>query len=96
MAYSDDAFQKLVSALDEGLGKIGVTDNKKYLSESIYWGNITICRFTQNPSAQFIGEVNKMRNLRIGKFKVEKVNLITCNAVCSPKSRKIVAEYELK
>lgn len=96
MAYSDDTLQKLISSLDEGLQKIGESDNKKYLSDYIFWGNITICRFTQNPSAQFIEEVKKVRNLKIGKFKVEKISLIACNAVCHPESRKIISEYELK
>ncbi len=96
MAYSDDTLQKLILALDNGLQEIGVPDNKKYLSDSIFWGNITICRFTQNPGTQFINGVKKMRNLKIGKFKAEKVNLITCNAVCYPESRKIIGEYELR
>ncbi len=96
MAYSDEMLQKLILALDKGLKEIGVPDDKKYLSDSVFWGNITVCRFVKNPGNQFIAEVNKMRNLKIGKFKVEKVDLITCNAVCHPKSRKIMGEYELK
>ncbi|MFA4830835.1 MAG: hypothetical protein WC862_01015 [Patescibacteria group bacterium] len=95
MAYSNDTLKKLVSALNKGLQQIGVPDNKKYLSGSVFWGNITICRFTRNPSTQFIEEVKKMRNLKIGNFKAEKINLITCNAVCYPESRKIIREYEL-
>jgi len=96
MAYSNARLQKLVSALDKGLQKIGIPDNKKYLSDSVYWGNITICRFTQKPSPRFIEKVKTMRNLEIGKFKIKKINLITCNAVCHPQSRKIINEYELK
>jgi 2'-5' RNA ligase len=96
MAYSNDTLQKLILALDKSLQEIGVPDNKKYLSDSIFWGNTTICRFIQNPGTQFINEVKKMRNLKIGKFKVEKVSLITCNAVCYPESRKIIGEYELR
>ncbi|MDD5291281.1 MAG: hypothetical protein PHZ04_04190 [Patescibacteria group bacterium] len=96
MAYSNDTLQKLVLALDKGLREIGVPDNKKYFSDSVFWGNITVCRFTENPSPQFIDAAKKIRNLKIGEFKVEKVNLITCNAVCYPKSRKIIGEYELR
>ncbi len=95
MAYSDETFQKINLALDEGLKEIGVQDNKKYLSDSVFWGNITVCRFTRKPGIEFINEVKKMRNLKIGKFKVEKVDLIMCNAVCYPESRKIIGEYEL-
>jgi len=49
----------------------------------------------ESPKNKSIIEVRKMRNLKIGKFKVEKINLITSNAVCHPASRKIIAEYEL-
>lgn len=96
MAYSDETLQKLILTLDKGLKEIGVPDNKKYLSDSVFWGNITICRFVENPGDQFIAEVKKMRNAKIGKFKVEKINLVTCNAICHPKSRKIINQYELK
>lgn len=96
MAYSDETLKKLILALDKGLKEIGVPDNKKYLSDSVFWGNITICRFVKNPGDQFIAEVKKMRNSKIGRFKVEKINLITCNAVCYSESRKIIGEYELR
>ncbi|MDA2922756.1 hypothetical protein MYX07_05845 [Patescibacteria group bacterium AH-259-L07] len=96
MAYSNDTFQRLVLELDKGLNEIGVPDNKRYLSNSVFWGNITVCRFVKNPGEQFVAAVNKMRNLKIGKFRVENVNLITCNAVCYSKSREIIAKYKLK
>ncbi len=95
MAYAHDTLQKLVRALDKGLRAIGVPDNKKYLSDSIFWGNITICRFVKNPDDRFIREVKKMRNDTMGKFNAETVRLITCNAVCAPASREIIAEYQL-
>ncbi len=96
MAYSNDIFGKLVSSLDEGLKKNGVPDNKKYLSDHVFFGNITICRFVKKPSVQFINKAKKDRNLKIGNFKVKKISLITCNAVCHKKTRKIIAEYKLK
>ena len=96
MAYSDDSLQKLVLALDQGLKEIGLPDDKKYFSDSVFWGNITLCRFTKTPSEKFLEEVKKMRDLKIGKFRVEKVNLITGNAVCYTSSKKVHGEYELK
>jgi len=95
MAYSSDLHQKLVLALDKGLKEIGVPDDKKYFSDSIFWGNITICRFTKKPSNKFIETVKKLRNFKIGKFKIEKISLITSNVVIDPKSKNIIAEYKL-
>lgn len=96
MAYSSEALQKLVLCLDDGLKEIGIPDNKTYLSDCVYWGNITVCRFTQKPSVEFIQEMKKMRNMKIGKFVVEKINLLTCNAVCHPESKNVIHEYALK
>ncbi|OGH68995.1 MAG: hypothetical protein A3I29_01010 [Candidatus Magasanikbacteria bacterium RIFCSPLOWO2_02_FULL_44_11] len=93
MAYSKDTLKDLVLSLDKGLKEIGVPDNKKYLSDSVFWGNITVCRFTQKPSQEFIHMAKQLRNLKIGKFNINKISLITCNAVC--RSRQIIAEYSL-
>ncbi|MFA7245287.1 MAG: hypothetical protein WC070_03875 [Candidatus Magasanikbacteria bacterium] len=96
MAYSNDTLQKLVFSLDKGLKEIGIPDNKKYLSDSIFWGNITICRFTKQPSKEFIEEIKKFRNIKIGKLKVKEINLVTCNAACYPNSIEIINSYKLK
>ncbi|MBU0707305.1 hypothetical protein KKG41_02960 [Patescibacteria group bacterium] len=96
MAYSNDDLQKLVLALDKGLNEIDLPDDKTLLSDSIFWGNITVCRFTEKPNENFVSKVKKMRNMKIGKLKVEKISLVTCNAVCHPGSRKVISEYELK
>lgn len=95
MAYSDKILGDLVLALDSGLKKIGVPDDKKYLSDSIFWGNITFCRFTHKPSEKFIEKVKEVRNYKIGKMKIEKLSLITCNGACHPSSKKIIKEFNL-
>ena len=95
MAYASVELQKLVLALDKALRGIGVPDNKKYLSDNIFWGNITICRFTKEPSEKLVNTIKSMRTTRIGSFNVEEVDLITCNSVCNPATRKILGKYEL-
>lgn len=96
MAYSGDAFHELVVELDNGLKKIGLPDNKKYFSNSVTWGNITVCRFTKKPGVKFLNAVKEMRDLQIGKFKVEEIKLIICNAACHPGSLQVIGEYDLK
>lgn len=96
IAYSSDVLQKLVFALNDGLKQIGVPDNKKYLSSTVYWGNITLCRFTSEPGKKFTDQVEEMREFKIGQLNVKNIKLITCNAVCHPKTRKIIGEYQLK
>ena len=93
---SEHHFFEQALALDKGLKNIGVPDNKKYISDTIFWGNITICRFTKDPSKELIKTIKKLRNIKIGKFKVSEVDLITCNSVCYPKSRKVIGKYRLR
>lgn len=81
--------------MDKGLNKIGIPDDKKYISSSIFWGNISLCRFTHEPNKTFVAAVKKMRNIKIGVMNVKNINLITCNAVCHPKTQHIVATYAL-
>jgi len=95
MGYSDDALQKLVVRLDEELKKAGVPDNKQYLSDSVFWGNVTVCRFVERPGEKFMAALKKMRNLKIGTLTVNRIDLITCNVGCSPNSKTLLAEYRL-
>lgn len=96
LAYSQNILHELVPALNKGLKRIGLPDNKKYLSDRVFWGNVTVCRLTHEPSDKFKLAVQKLRSLKIGQLKVEKIVLITCNAVCHPKSRQIIGEYALR
>jgi hypothetical protein len=96
MGYSDQTLQKLVLALDEGLKSIGVPDDKKYFSDSIFWSNVTFCRFVERPGERFLAALRQMRNIVIGTSRVEKIHLITCNFTCSSNSKKIIGEYSLR
>lgn len=96
MGYCRDIIKKLVSELDSGLEKIGVPDNKKYLSSKILFGNITLCRFIHKPSVSFIKKVKELKNIKIGELKITEAKLITCNVVCHPKTRNIIASYKFK
>lgn len=95
MGYCDSTQQKLVKKLDAGLKQIGVPDDKKYFSDEIFFGNITLCRFTHQPSEAFVKKVKELENIKVGKLVIDKINLIICNVVCHPKTRRIVGTYKL-
>jgi len=95
IGYCDETLKKLVKALDTGLKQIGVPDDKKYFSNSVFFGNITVCRFTHQPSKSFIKKVKELENILIGELEINKINLITCNVVCIPKTRKVIGTYHL-
>lgn len=96
MGYSDDILYELVSSLDNKLTEAGVPDNKEYASDKVFFGNITICRFTSEPSKEFLSKVEELKELSIGKLKVDEVSLIKCNAVCSPINKEVVQTFKLQ
>jgi 2'-5' RNA ligase len=96
IAYSDLKLRDLVRALDAGLNKIGVPDNKQYVSDGVYFGNVTLCRYTRQPSRKFSDALEQMTHVYKGVLKVEVIHLITCNSVCAPESSRILHSYRLR
>jgi len=96
VGYSDKILYDLVHGLDQKLKMVGVPDNKKYISDSVFFGSLTVCRFTSKPSERFLQKVKELQNLLVGDVYVKKISLITCNSVCSQKSIKIIETYNLK
>ncbi len=96
IAYSDVGLRDLVRALDARLNEIGVPDNKQYVLDDVYFGNITLCRYTRRPSQEFGEALDQMTNVYQGILKVETIHLITCNSVCAPESRRILHSYRLR
>jgi 2'-5' RNA ligase len=96
IGFSDNTLHRLVDDLDCSLKNAGVPDNKKYLSNSIFFGNVTLCRFTSKPSNDFLKMLESLKEISIGSFKVKNISLITCNAVCSKKNRTIHKTFNLK
>jgi 2'-5' RNA ligase len=96
IAYSSAGLRDLVRALDSGLNKIGVPDNKQYVSDDVFFGNVTLCRYTHPPSKEFYDAVVEMTRAYKRTLKVEAIHLIACNAVCAPESRRVFRSYKLK
>lgn len=96
IGYCDEQLRELVQALDEGLQAIGVPDNKRLISDTVFFGNITLCRYVQQPSKRLLNVVKQRRYAYCGRLKVRQIHLITCNAVCVPESRTLVNSYTLQ
>jgi len=96
VGYCDHRLRDLVQALDAGLEEIGVPDNKHYVSDTVFFGNVTFCRFARPPSEAFLEAVENMKYAYRRELKAKVVHLITCNSVCHSASRKILYSYTLQ
>jgi 2'-5' RNA ligase len=96
IGYCNQTLQQLIQALDTGLTEIGIPDNKTYFSNTIFWGNLTVCRLRHPPGAAFRQRVKELETIQLGEMPVTHIHLVTCNAVCHPKTRKIIGTYPLR
>lgn len=94
--YCGEVLKYLVLELRNKLQKASVPDNKKYVSEEVFFGNITVCRYTKNLTKRFLARIQELKNIEIGRFKVEKVSLITTNSVCYPDKTTIIENYNFR
>jgi len=95
VGYSDRTLGNLILALDSALRSAGVPDDKQYVSDSAFFGSMTICRFTSPPSASFVRQLSQLSINLDEEFQVELVKLMICNAVCYAESRRTVGTYNL-
>jgi 2'-5' RNA ligase len=94
-AFSDESLYRLVRELDDGLKEIGLPDDKKYLSDTVFFGNITVCRFTRPPSERFLEQVRALQEIEVGELAVERIALIVANVVLAPDALDIINTYDL-
>lgn len=95
-AYSNKILQKIRLELTNELKNAGVPNNKINASKLIFFGNITICRYTKKPNKEFFNKVKELKNEKIGILNSKTISLITTNTACHPKKTKIINEYRFK
>ena len=96
VGYSDESLRSLVRDLDGGLRAVGMPDNKRYLSDEVFFGNITLCRFTHPPSIALIETVDHLnRAWRPIEICLSHIELIAGNASATPATLKRLHRYEL-
>ncbi|MFC1662989.1 2'-5' RNA ligase family protein [Patescibacteria group bacterium] len=93
--YSDKMLGTLTRKLRAELKVSSVPDNKKYASDNVIFGNVSICRYISNPSKDFMREIQKLKDIDIGDLIIDKVSLITTNAVCHSSKTEVLEEYLL-
>ncbi|MBX9720971.1 MAG: 2'-5' RNA ligase family protein [Candidatus Obscuribacterales bacterium] len=88
-AYSEPRLMEFVRKFRDELVAAGIPDDKEYISNDVVFGNITICRYSEEPSREFIQALAKSEFSFTSKFTVEELALISTNAVCQPSATKI-------
>lgn len=93
--YTDESLKDLVLDLRQELISAGVSDNKKYASDSVFFCNSTICRYQTSPNNEFFKIIQQNNNRDFGIVSINEVSLITTNSVADPKSTNIIRRIPL-
>lgn len=92
---TDEELDNLILELDQKLKEAGVPDDKKYINNQFFFSNMTLARFLEPLSDDFIAKVDEIsNNLEFEQYMVNSVTLLTCNASLTKKN--IIAIWQLK
>jgi hypothetical protein len=95
IGYSDSYFSEIVLKLNRALDEIGLQDDKRYLSNEVFFGNITFCRFTKQPSLNFLRTIDHLSKDFSLKMPVKTMSLVAGNAVMHPNSLRVYGAFSL-
>jgi hypothetical protein len=95
VGYSDRTLYELIHGLDNALRAAGIVDDKRYVSNSVFFGSITLCRFRTAPSQRLLAAAPELCREFGAALSVDSIDLITCNAVCAPRTRRTIGSYRL-
>jgi len=82
--YTGPELNQTVKELRRKLLPLGFDIFDGLASSEIFFGNITFCRFTAEPSQKFLAKVTELKNEYIGKITPDKFNLVSSNAIFHP------------
>lgn len=84
---TDAELDSIVFDLDRRLNEAGISDDKKYLNSQYFFSNMTLARFNNKPSSEFLAKVEELsQSLLLEPYVVDSVTLITCTAVFTKKN----------
>ncbi|MGD9680570.1 MAG: hypothetical protein AB7W16_05235 [Candidatus Obscuribacterales bacterium] len=93
--FAPDRYPALIKSLKEGLELEGIADDKRYMSDDVIFGNVTISRFSCEPTAAFDSRLASMRKESFGELVLDKLSLVVTNSVCHPRATKVIEEFVL-
>jgi 2'-5' RNA ligase len=95
IGYCSEKLRRLVRDLDKALRIAGIPDDKRYASDSVFFGNITVCRLTRPISKDTAASI---RALELGpsiKFVVSCLTVASFDSVCHADSLQVAANIDL-
>ena len=93
--FYPEATHQLIAELTQNLTRLGLPDDKRYVDASTRFGNITICRFTAQPSPEFTATAARFRTEDLGTFQIPSLTIASTNAVFDPEFTNYFGTFQL-
>ena len=79
--YTGIELQQTVRTIQKKLLPLGFDTSIGQVSKEIFFGNVTFCRFTHDPSPEFLAKVMELKHQFVGKTTPSKLHLISSSVV---------------
>jgi hypothetical protein len=93
--YPDEKTVGFILGLRKRLAEIGVPDNKSYVHPESVIGNTTVCRFYNRPNKDLSSVYERVKRIKFGVVRVDRISLVSTDCVCHPKKTRILHEWAL-
>jgi len=81
LGTSEPVQDELITDLDKRLAQSGIPDDKTYINTKYFFINMTLARFRQPPSAEFVHMVNDISStIAFDPYRIDTVSLVSSNA----------------
>jgi len=94
--FTTAGYGDLVTDLNHNLNKIGLPDDKAYSSQTVFFTNITIVRYTTKPNESFFQQLTAGNTIGIAPFVVDSVSLVTSNLAFSTRHYQNFVSYRFQ
>lgn len=86
----------LIHDLDLALRNAGIPDDKHYVSDTVFFATMTLCRFCTTPKRELLEGVGRISAGLRARMTISLVSLEMCNAVCHPSTRTTAGSFYLR
>jgi len=85
-AFATTMLRETVRTLSRAFRAAGLVTDKVNVSDDVFAGTITFCRFTAEPRAELLECAARLRSVSLGRFAAATLQLVSCDEVCSRES----------
>lgn len=91
--YTGEELRDNVKKLQTKLQALGYDTSVGQASKEIFFGNVTFCRYTHDPSPEFLAKVKELKNQYVGKTTPTELHLISSSVVFHLTQHKFYATF---